>query len=185
MSMVRSGQKYFIQLEAEMDMDGDWPLPRRNNRFKVDRQRPGSSLSRTSSIASTFASLATPGGSRGCAKGERSVHTERCRRVPSASSRLQKASCFVLGVLALPRRGSDRTTALSASPTPLAVACAKVPRTKVRTSTGTENEYGCASAWNRHRCSVSPADTVRPESAQCVSARTSLRSFRIGRLTRH
>lgn len=43
-----------------MDMDGDWPLPRRNNRFKVDRQRPGSSLSRTSSIASTFASLATP-----------------------------------------------------------------------------------------------------------------------------
>jgi CHAD domain-containing protein len=51
---------YFVHLEAKMDMDGDWPLPRLNNRFKVDRQRPGSSLSKTNSIASTFASLAAP-----------------------------------------------------------------------------------------------------------------------------
>ena len=58
--MVRSGKCIFVRLEAEMDMDGDWPLPRLNNRFKVDRRPPGSSLSKASSIASTFASLATP-----------------------------------------------------------------------------------------------------------------------------
>lgn len=43
-----------------MDMDGDWPLPRLNALFKVDRRAAGSSLSKTSSIASTFSSLATP-----------------------------------------------------------------------------------------------------------------------------
>ncbi|WP_460910960.1 CHAD domain-containing protein [Paraburkholderia jirisanensis] len=43
-----------------MDMDGDWRLPRFNAVFKVDRRRPGTSLSKTSSIASTFSSLATP-----------------------------------------------------------------------------------------------------------------------------
>jgi CHAD domain-containing protein len=43
-----------------MDLDGDWPLPRPNTRFKVDRPTAGSSLSQTSSIASTFSSLATP-----------------------------------------------------------------------------------------------------------------------------
>lgn len=43
-----------------MDMDGDWPLPRPNPLFKIDRQAPGSLLSKTSSIASTFSSLATP-----------------------------------------------------------------------------------------------------------------------------
>jgi CHAD domain-containing protein len=46
-----------------MDMDGDWPLPRLNALnalFKVDRRPAGSSLSKASSIASTFSSLATP-----------------------------------------------------------------------------------------------------------------------------
>ncbi|WP_109477344.1 CHAD domain-containing protein [Paraburkholderia sp. C35] len=43
-----------------MDMDGDWPLPRLNALFKVDRKATGPSLSKTSSIASTFSSLATP-----------------------------------------------------------------------------------------------------------------------------
>jgi CHAD domain-containing protein len=43
-----------------MNMDGDWPLPRLNTPFKVDRRHAGSSLSKTSSIASTFSSLATP-----------------------------------------------------------------------------------------------------------------------------
>jgi CHAD domain-containing protein len=42
-----------------MDMDGDWPLPRPNCLFKVNRPA-GSSLSKTCSIASTFSSLATP-----------------------------------------------------------------------------------------------------------------------------
>jgi CHAD domain-containing protein len=43
-----------------MDMDGDWPLPRLNALFKVDRRPAGSSLSKASSVASTFSSLATP-----------------------------------------------------------------------------------------------------------------------------
>jgi CHAD domain-containing protein len=43
-----------------MDMDGDWPLPRPNTLIKIDRRLTGSLLSRTSSIASTFSSLATP-----------------------------------------------------------------------------------------------------------------------------
>ncbi|MBN3751759.1 CHAD domain-containing protein [Paraburkholderia sp. Tr-20389] len=43
-----------------MDMDGDWPLPRPTTFFKVNRRPAGSSLSKTSSIASTFSSLATP-----------------------------------------------------------------------------------------------------------------------------
>jgi CHAD domain-containing protein len=42
-----------------MDMDGDWLLPRLNTRFKFNRQQPGS-LSKTSSVASTFSLLATP-----------------------------------------------------------------------------------------------------------------------------
>jgi CHAD domain-containing protein len=50
----------FVQLEAQMDMDGDWPLPRPITRFKSDRRPAGSSLSKTSSVASTFSSLATP-----------------------------------------------------------------------------------------------------------------------------
>jgi CHAD domain-containing protein len=43
-----------------MDMDGDWPLPRPSTLFKIDRRPSGSSLSKTSSIASTFSSLAAP-----------------------------------------------------------------------------------------------------------------------------
>ncbi|WP_233852338.1 CHAD domain-containing protein [Paraburkholderia sp. HD33-4] len=43
-----------------MDMDGDWSLPRPNTLFKVNRRTTGSSLSKTSSIASTFSSLAAP-----------------------------------------------------------------------------------------------------------------------------
>ncbi|MEM5366065.1 CHAD domain-containing protein [Paraburkholderia azotifigens] len=43
-----------------MDMDGDWPLPRLNAPFRINRRPPGSSLSKASSIASTFSSLATP-----------------------------------------------------------------------------------------------------------------------------
>jgi len=43
-----------------MDMDGDWRLPRPTPLFKVNRRQAGSSLSKTSSIASTFSSLATP-----------------------------------------------------------------------------------------------------------------------------
>lgn len=43
-----------------MDMDGDWPLPRPSTLFKFDRRPAGSSLSKTSSIASTFSSLAAP-----------------------------------------------------------------------------------------------------------------------------
>jgi CHAD domain-containing protein len=43
-----------------MDLDGDWPLPRPNTRFKINRQRRGSSISKTESIASTFSSLAAP-----------------------------------------------------------------------------------------------------------------------------
>jgi CHAD domain-containing protein len=43
-----------------MDMDGDWPLPRPNTLIKVGRRLPGSALTGTSSIASTFSSLATP-----------------------------------------------------------------------------------------------------------------------------
>lgn len=43
-----------------MDMDGDWPLPRPNALSKIDRQPGCSPLSATSSIASTFSSLATP-----------------------------------------------------------------------------------------------------------------------------
>jgi CHAD domain-containing protein len=43
-----------------MDMDGDWPLPRPNTIFKSDRRAAGSTLSRSSSIASTFSSLAAP-----------------------------------------------------------------------------------------------------------------------------
>jgi CHAD domain-containing protein len=50
----------FIRPEAGMDLDDDWPLPRPDTRFKVDRRPAGSSLSKTSSIASTFSSLATP-----------------------------------------------------------------------------------------------------------------------------
>ena len=43
-----------------MDMDGYWPLPRPSTLFKIDRRPSGSSLSKTSSIASTFSSLAAP-----------------------------------------------------------------------------------------------------------------------------
>ncbi|WP_043287446.1 CHAD domain-containing protein [Paraburkholderia oxyphila] len=43
-----------------MNMDGDWPLPQPNTLFKVNRRAVGSSLSKTSSIASTFSSLAKP-----------------------------------------------------------------------------------------------------------------------------
>jgi len=43
-----------------MDMDDDWSLPRPNTLFKVNRRPAGSSLSKASSIASTFSSLATP-----------------------------------------------------------------------------------------------------------------------------
>jgi CHAD domain-containing protein len=43
-----------------MDLDGDWPLPRPNTRFKVRRQLAGSSIAKTNSIADTFSSLATP-----------------------------------------------------------------------------------------------------------------------------
>lgn len=43
-----------------MDLDGDWPLPRPNTRFKFRRQLAGSSIEKTSSIAGTFSSLATP-----------------------------------------------------------------------------------------------------------------------------
>jgi CHAD domain-containing protein len=43
-----------------MDMDGDWSLPRPNPLFKVTSRTAGSSLSKTSSIASTFSSLAAP-----------------------------------------------------------------------------------------------------------------------------
>jgi CHAD domain-containing protein len=46
--------------EAHMDMDGDWPLPRPNTIFKGDRRAAAAALSRSSSIASTFSSLATP-----------------------------------------------------------------------------------------------------------------------------
>lgn len=42
-----------------MDMDGDWSLPRPNTLFRVNRQTAGS-LSKASSIASTFSSLAAP-----------------------------------------------------------------------------------------------------------------------------
>jgi CHAD domain-containing protein len=53
-------QPIFCPTEAQMDMDGDWLLPRPNTLFKIDRQEAGSSLSKASSIASTFSSLATP-----------------------------------------------------------------------------------------------------------------------------
>ncbi|QGZ66076.1 CHAD domain-containing protein [Paraburkholderia acidisoli] len=43
-----------------MDMDGDWPLPRPTTRFKIGRKRSAGSLTKTSSIASTFSSLAAP-----------------------------------------------------------------------------------------------------------------------------
>jgi CHAD domain-containing protein len=43
-----------------MDMDGDWSLPRPTTLFKINRQPAGSSLSKKSSIATTFTSLATP-----------------------------------------------------------------------------------------------------------------------------
>jgi CHAD domain-containing protein len=43
-----------------MDMDGDWSLPKPNTHFKVKRRAAGSSLSKASSIASTFSSLAAP-----------------------------------------------------------------------------------------------------------------------------
>ncbi|MGF6607591.1 CHAD domain-containing protein [Paraburkholderia sp. WSM4175] len=43
-----------------MDMDGDWSLPRPNTLFKANRRTAGSSLSKTSSVASTFSSLAAP-----------------------------------------------------------------------------------------------------------------------------
>lgn len=43
-----------------MDMDGDWPLPRPNTFFKTGRRKPAGSLDKSSSIASTFSSLATP-----------------------------------------------------------------------------------------------------------------------------
>lgn len=50
----------FVRLEAAMDMDGDWRLPRPNTLIKLKRRQAGSSLSKTGSIASTFSSLATP-----------------------------------------------------------------------------------------------------------------------------
>ncbi|TDG08172.1 CHAD domain-containing protein [Paraburkholderia guartelaensis] len=43
-----------------MDMDGDWPLPRPRTRFRIDRRRSEASLTRKTSIASTFSSLAMP-----------------------------------------------------------------------------------------------------------------------------
>lgn len=43
-----------------MDMDGEWRLPRPNTLFKADRQRSASAISKRSSIASTFSSLAKP-----------------------------------------------------------------------------------------------------------------------------
>ncbi|SAK85981.1 CHAD domain-containing protein [Caballeronia arationis] len=43
-----------------VDMDADWPLPRPINLFKEEQRPAVSSLSTTSSIASTFSSLATP-----------------------------------------------------------------------------------------------------------------------------
>lgn len=43
-----------------MDMDGDWPLPQPNTRLKLDRRPVALALSKKSSIASTFSSLATP-----------------------------------------------------------------------------------------------------------------------------
>ncbi|EEA02439.1 CHAD domain containing protein [Burkholderia sp. H160] len=43
-----------------MDMDGDWRLPQPIALFKTDNRRAGLSLSKTSSVASTFASLVTP-----------------------------------------------------------------------------------------------------------------------------
>ena len=43
-----------------MNLDGDWPLPRPNTPLKVNRQLTGSSISKTSSIAGTFSTLATP-----------------------------------------------------------------------------------------------------------------------------
>jgi CHAD domain-containing protein len=43
-----------------MDMDGDWRLPRPTALFKIDHRQAGLPLSKTSSIASTFASLVTP-----------------------------------------------------------------------------------------------------------------------------
>jgi CHAD domain-containing protein len=43
-----------------MDMDGDWPLPKPIARLKVDRRPVALALSKKSSIASTFSSLATP-----------------------------------------------------------------------------------------------------------------------------
>jgi CHAD domain-containing protein len=43
-----------------MDMDGDWPLPRPRTRFRIDRRRSDASLTRKTSIASTFSSLAMP-----------------------------------------------------------------------------------------------------------------------------
>ncbi|MEM5310285.1 CHAD domain-containing protein [Paraburkholderia sp. JHI869] len=43
-----------------MDMDGDWPLPRPRIRFRTDRRRSAASLTRKTSIASTFSSLAMP-----------------------------------------------------------------------------------------------------------------------------
>src|ERR1700761_5429309 len=55
-----SAKNICVRTEAEMDLDGDWPLPRPNTRFKVYRRLAGSSISRTSSIADTFSSLATP-----------------------------------------------------------------------------------------------------------------------------
>lgn len=43
-----------------VDMDADWRLPRPVNFFKEDRRPGDSTFSKTSSIASTFLSLATP-----------------------------------------------------------------------------------------------------------------------------
>ncbi|SAL03591.1 CHAD domain-containing protein [Caballeronia calidae] len=43
-----------------MDMDADWPLPQPITLFKMNRRSTGSSLSKASSIASTFSSLAAP-----------------------------------------------------------------------------------------------------------------------------
>ncbi|WP_322028346.1 CHAD domain-containing protein [Paraburkholderia sp. J76] len=43
-----------------MDMDSDWPLPRPRTFFRIDRQRATASLTRKSSIASTFSLLAMP-----------------------------------------------------------------------------------------------------------------------------
>lgn len=61
MGVVLSGQNIFCPIwGAEMDMDGDWPLPRLNAFFKTDRRAADPSLSKSSSIASTFSSLAAP-----------------------------------------------------------------------------------------------------------------------------